>query len=493
MTSSLLRPPPSAEAGDSRFVKLQRLAKSWAMASEEVVSDTIAKLMTLFASRGSRVWLLGSSARASLAIRASVEVDLLTDASTESIASVLADDLVSGASEPIYVASLGELSLPDRLATFGFSIDAIAIDLADGTVTDPHGGVAHLASGSIRTIAAPDTAFRDDPVLLLRFARLVSETGFVASSELRRLATRDAGNILDTRHRHAEWGGELNRLLAGAHIERALQLLLETRLLAFLMPEVAALVGFDKTCSVHHKDIWEHTKLVTQKSTPDPVVRWTALCHDIGKIWTRSVTKGGKVHFFRHEEHGALLFEGIAHRVGLAPALAKRVSYVIENHSRVNLYQDEWTDSAVRRLIRDTGGHLPDLIAFSKADFTTKREAKIAELKRQMTELEVRIERIVREDATPAPLSKGIGVAIMEHFGLRPSRLVGELKRLLEVAIDAGELPARGDDATYLAWFDGQPELLARVAAESTSTERPTPPGSVASSGTRAGIIEAAA
>jgi poly(A) polymerase len=86
-----------------------------------------------------------------------------------------------------------------------------------------------------------------------------------------------------------------------------------------------------------------------------------------------------------------------------------------------------------------------------------------------MAELEVRIERIVREDATPAPLSKGIGVAIMAQYGLRPSRLVGELKRLLEVAIEAGELPARGDDATYLAWFDAQPELVARIAAESAA------------------------
>lgn len=453
------------------------------------MSDTIAKLIPLFTRRGSRLWLRGASARASLLGVSTAEVDLLTDASTTTIAEVLGEECVRGESSPIYVTALGEQSLVERLSSFGYTIDAIAIDTADGTVTDPHGGASHLASGSLRTIAAPDIAFRDDPLLLLRLARLVSETGFAPSSEIRRLATRDAGNILDTRHRHGEWGVELNRLLAGANIERALQLLLETRLLAFLMPEVAALVGFDKTCAAHHKDIWEHTKLVTQKSAPDPVVRWTALCHDIGKIWTRSVTKGGKVHFFRHEEHGALLFEGVAHRVGLDPTLTGRVSYVIENHSRVNLYQDEWTDSAVRRLIRDTGGHLPDLIAFSKADFTTKREAKIAELKRQMAELEVRIERIVREDATPAPLSKGIGVAIMEHYGLRPSRLVGELKRLLEVAIEAGELPARSDDVTYLAWFDAQPELIARITAESAHAARAPSAAGLAPSGD----IEAAA
>ena len=225
------------------------------------------------------------------------------------------------------------------------------------------------------------------------------------------------------------------------------------------------MVGFDKTCAVHHKDIWDHTKIVTQKAVPDLVVRWAALCHDIGKIWTRTVNKSGKVHFFRHEDHGALLFEGIAHRVGLPQWLTDRVSYLIANHSRVNLYQDDWTDSAVRRLIRETENHLPDLLAFSKADFTTKREARIEEMRRLLADLEARILRVAEEDAKEPPLSKGLGNTLMVRFGLPPCRLIGDLKKTLEETIARGDLTARAEDAYYVDWIQDQPALIARIRA----------------------------
>jgi len=239
----------------------------------------------------------------------------------------------------------------------------------------------------------------------------------------------------------------------GRAIEPALQLLFETRVLQFLMPEVAAMVGFEKSCAAHHKDIWDHTKLVTQKASRHLVVRWAALCHDIGKIWTRSVNRNGKVHFFRHEDHGALLFESIAHRVRLSETLTRRVSYLIANHSRVNLYEEDWTDSAVRRLIRQTAGHLDDLLLFSKADFTTKRKSKIAAMQRHLASLESRIAEIHALDAKQPALNKGIGAAIITHFELSPSKAVGDLKRLLEQNIERGELPERADEDVYLSWL----------------------------------------
>ncbi len=349
--------------------------------------------------------------------------------------------------EPLEGRTISE-ALTDR----GLRVDAVALD-AEGAVIDPHGALDDLDRGAIRTVRPPERALRERPALLLRAAAAISATGLPASSDLRRYAHRDAGNILDVPDRRRGWGLELNKLLLGDHVNPALVWLQQTRVLQLLLPEIAAMVGFDKTCAVHHKDIWEHTRIVTNKATGHLVVRWAALCHDIGKVWTRSVNKSGKVHFFRHEEHGALLFESIAHRVGLDADLTERTRYLIENHSRVNLYENEWTDSAVRRLIRQTEGHLQDLITFSKADFTTRRESRIQKMQRTIADLEARIDRIRTEDAKVPPLKKGIGNAIIAHFERRPSRLIGALKHRLETEIEAGNLPERAEDAIYLEWL----------------------------------------
>jgi poly(A) polymerase len=401
-----------------------------------------------------QVWLVGATALDSLHGEPSPHcVELLTDAPPEvcALATAAASQLLPDGGL-VDIETLGQRSLSDALGQRGITLDAVAV-ASDGTVIDPFEGLAHQQAGQIRTILPPDRAFREQPGLLFGLARVIAWTGMTPSTDLRRLATRDSGNILDVTDRPRSWGAELNKLLLGGFVDLALQWLEDTRVLPFVMPEIAAMVGFDKSCAVHHKDIWEHTRIVANKAVPQLVIRWAALCHDIGKVWTRSVNKAGKVHFFRHEEHGALLFESIAHRVGLDPTLTQRVSYLIENHSRVNLYADDWTDSAVRRLIRQTDGHLDDLINFSKCDYTTKRESRIRQMQRLMVEFEVRVARIIEEDARVPPLSKGIGNAIMKRFALGPSRLIGTLKSTLEAQIEAGTLPERAGDDVYLEWL----------------------------------------
>ncbi len=421
----------------------------------------------LLRGHGARVWRTGAAARAAL-VDAPIPawVELITDGDASTCDVVLGT--VASLANPAQVdlTRLDGRPIEDVLRTRGITIDAIAVDSADmAGVLDPFEGRAHLAAGVLRSIAPPDTAFRDHPALLVTVGQVIAWTDFPVTAEVRRTAIRDSGNVLDVPDRRAAWGRSLNGLLLGPSVDKGLQWLQDARVLHFLMPEVAAMVGFDKTCAVHHKDIWDHTKIVTQKAVPDLVVRWAALCHDIGKIWTRTVNKSGKVHFFRHEDHGALLFEGIAHRVGLPQWLTDRVSYLIANHSRVNLYQDDWTDSAVRRLIRETENHLPDLLAFSKADFTTKREARIEEMRRLLADLEARILRVAEEDAKEPPLSKGLGNTLMVRFGLPPCRLIGDLKKTLEETIARGDLTARAEDAYYVDWIQDQPALIARIRA----------------------------
>ncbi len=428
-------------------------------------NDGIEAAISLLAGRGHKSWRLGQAALAAVRGDAAPPyVELVTDAPAAVCAEVLATVRELAEGHALSLEPLGGVDLSELLLARGITLDAIAVD-TEGNVTDPTGGLRHLDDGLIRTLRPPDHAFREQPGLLMRLARVIASTGLRPSSELHRFACRDNGNILDVTDRRRDWGANMNGLLLGPHVAMGLEWLEATGVLSLLLPEIAAMIGFDKTCAVHHKDIWDHTKIVTGKAAPDLVVRWAALCHDIGKVWTRAVNKSGKVHFFRHEEHGALLFEAIAHRFELTGPLTFRVRYLIQNHSRVNLYADDWTDSAVRRLIRQTEGHLHDLLTFSKADYTTRRESRIRQMQRTMAELEARIAHIRAEDAKQPPLSKGIGNAIIEHFQLRPSRLIGDLKTLLENAIDTGELPERSDDDIYLKWLRDSDAAMEKITA----------------------------
>jgi poly(A) polymerase len=183
--------------------------------------------------------------------------------------------------------------------------------------------------------------------------------------------------------------------------------------------------------------------------------------HDAGKVATRTVQKG-KVHFFRHEELGALLMQGVAARFALPQALGERVCYIIANHARANVYASDWTDSAVRRLIRDMGPHLDDVLAFSRSDWTTKRAGRIAEVKSLAQELAERIPTIAAEDAKVPPLPKGLGTAIMQETGLGAGPWLGQVQQWLQVECDAGRLAPLQEPAYYLAAVRaGAPELLA--------------------------------
>ena len=457
-----------------------------AVARDRIPGELL-RLMDAFVAAGHAAWLTGPVAR-DIAAGAAVDprswAELVVDAPRATQAALLATaggppetvdtsrralsahvpvDGAQGSLRRVQIATIRATPPPWRwlrerklsgitldLAAREITIHAFALD-AQGELVDPFDGVADLLARRIRTVLPADRVFCDSAMALLRVARWVSSYDFTPSPELVRFAQRDAGNILDTPR--DQWKDHLDKVLLGPGVVAALQFLYDGRVLQFLMPEVAALVGFHESCPVHHKDIWDHTTKVVAKAERTLIVRWTALMHDIGKIWTRQVTKGGKVHFFRHEELGSLLFEGIAARLRFDPQMADRVAYVIRNHGRVNLYEDNWTDSAVRRLIRDFDVHLDDLIAFSKADFTTKRAWREAELKRQMAELEVRIASIREADARVPPLPTGLGNDMMTRFGLAPGRRIGELKRLLEAAVEAGELAPYQDCAVYLDWL----------------------------------------
>lgn len=259
----------------------------------------------------------------------------------------------------------------------------------------------------------------------------------------------------------------LDRVVMGEDPELGLDTLLENGALAAIFPEVHALVGFGDG-EWRHKDVWKHTKQVVRQSVPRLEVRWASLFHDIGKVKTRSISPEGKVHFLGHAEVGARMFDKSERRLALfspEQALRDTVRWLVLHHLRANQYDPEWTDSAVRRFARELGVHLEDLLCLARADITTKRPEKKRKGLNQIEELSARITRLAAEDAVQPPLPKGVGDFVMKAFGLPPSRVIGDIKRALESAIETGELEPHLPSEEYVEFVAKDPARFGIVGA----------------------------
>ncbi|HVJ17002.1 MAG TPA: HDIG domain-containing protein [Polyangiaceae bacterium] len=250
---------------------------------------------------------------------------------------------------------------------------------------------------------------------------------------------------------------ELDRVMMGEHPDQGLDALLTTGVLDSLLPEVKAMVGFGDG-EWRHKDVWKHTKQVVAQSVPRIEVRYAALFHDIGKVKTRSISPDGEVHFFGHAEVGARMFDKMERREKLFTgdtSLFGSVRFLVLHHLRASQYDGKWTDSAVRRFAREMGEHLEDLLCLSRADITTKRPEKKRRGISLIDELGGRIGHLADLDAEEPLLPTGIGNELMTAFKLPPSRLIGDIKRALEAAVEAGEIEARLEPEAYVE-FVGQ-------------------------------------
>ncbi|NUO55006.1 MAG: HD domain-containing protein [Polyangiaceae bacterium] len=252
----------------------------------------------------------------------------------------------------------------------------------------------------------------------------------------------------------------LDRVMMAPDAEAGLDALLEAGALAALLPEVEAMVGFGDG-EWRHKDVWKHTKQVVRQAVPRIEIRWAALLHDIGKVKTRSISPDGEVHFFGHAEVGARMFDKLHRRMPIFSAeesLRESVRFLILHHLRASQSDHSWTDSAVRRFAREMGPLLDDVLCLSRADITTKRPEKKKRGLRQISELADRVRNLAEEDAKVPPLPSGIGDEIMRVFGLPPSRMIGDIKRAFEAAIEKGELPAAQEAEFYVELLRKEPD-----------------------------------
>ena len=360
------------------------------------------------------------------------------------------------------VVSYGD-SLEGDLVRRDFTVNAMAVRLPELEFVDPHGGLADLAVRVLRTPATPEESFSDDPLRMLRAARFASQLRFDVAPDVVAAMHAMAGRIkIVSAERVRE---ELSKLLAGADPRRGLGLLTDTGLADQILPELPRLrLEIDE--HHHHKDVYEHTLTVVDQAIaleqdgPDLVLRMAALLHDIGKPRTRRFEPGGGVSFHHHEVVGAKMTRKRLKELKYSNEFVEDVSHLVELHLRFHGYgEGEWTDSAVRRYVRDAGPMLDRLHKLTRSDCTTRNRRKAAALSASYDALEERIARLREQEELDAIRPDLDGNQIMELLGVRPGPLVGRAyKHLLELRLDHGPLGEEGAVSALRAWWAEQPE-----------------------------------
>jgi poly(A) polymerase len=324
------------------------------------------------------------------------------------------------------------------LARRDFTINAMAVRLPEGEFVDPHRGLFDLAHKRLRTPLEPEMAFTDDPLRMLRAARFVSTLGMEPAPEvveaMRTLRER-LGIVSAERIRV-----ELTKLLQGDHVDRGLQLVVDTGLADEFFPELPAL-QLEQDPVHRHKDVLRHTLAVVKRCPPDDItLRLAALLHDVGKPATREITADG-VQFHHHEVVGARIAEERLRALRYPEKVVQDVRRLVEMHLRFHTYRLGWTDGALRRYVRDAGPLLDRLNQLTRADCTTQNPKKAKILAELQDDLEQRIARLAEEENLAAIKPPLDGHRVMEQLGIPPGPVVGEaLEYLLELRMDRGPI-----------------------------------------------------
>ncbi len=358
-------------------------------------------------------------------------------------------------------------TLEGDLGRRDFTVNALAVALPGREFVDPFGGLTDLAAGVLRTPATPEESFTDDPLRMMRAARFASQLGFAVAPEvvdaIRAMADRitivSAERVRD----------ELVKLILGDHPRAGLELVVSTGLADHILPELPAL-RLEVDEHHRHKDVYEHSLTVLEQAIalenrigdggPDFITRFAALIHDIGKPRTRRFEGGGRVTFHHHEAVGAKLTAKRMRALRFGSDQVDAVSRLVELHLRFHGYGGgEWTDSAVRRYVRDAGPLLDRLHVLTRADCTTRNRRKAEALQRTYDHLEERIARLAEEEELGKIRPDLDGNEIMEILAIGPGPVVGRAwKHLLEVRLDQGPLDKDAVRAELLRWWKELPE-----------------------------------
>lgn len=355
-------------------------------------------------------------------------------------------------------------TLDGDLARRDFTVNAMALRLLPGgdpILVDPTGGLDDLFARRLRTPSAPQVSFGDDPLRMMRAARFVAQLGFTLDADALAAAQGMAERIGIVSAERV--GEELTKLMLAPDPAAGIRLLVDAGIAEQVLPEVPALqLEIDE--HAHHKDVYEHSLTVLRQAVqlegerghePDLVLRLAALLHDIGKPDTRRIEPGGTVTFYHHDVVGAKLAARRLRALRFDKETVQAVAELVRLHLRFFGYSEgAWTDSAVRRYVRDAGELLERLHILSRADVTTRNRRKSTRLAAAYDELEGRIAVLAEEEELASLRPDLDGEQIMALLGIPAGPVVGEAYRfLLDLRLDQGPLGEEEATRRLTAWW----------------------------------------
>ena len=444
-----------------------------------------------FANAGYRLALVGGPVRDLLLNRLGNDLDFTTNARPQEIKKILkgfADDVwelgirfgtVAAAkdgtnievttyrSEKYQVDSRNPVvefgdSLEVDLSRRDFTVNSMALELTgpQPEFVDPYGGVTDLLRKVLITPGKPEDSFNDDPLRMLRAARFASQLGFVIDpsvlSAMKELAERlsiiSAERIRD----------EFIKILMSKNPRVGITTLVDTGLCEKFLPEIPKLqLEIDE--HHRHKDVYEHTLTVVEQSMaleekiggPNLILRLAALMHDVGKPKTRALIPGGGVSFHHHEVVGSRMTKERLKKLRFEHEVVDDVAKLVFLHLRFHGYGGgDWTDSAVRRYVRDAGHLLPLLHLLTRADCTTRNKKKADLLAENYNHLESRIAKLMEEEELLKIRPDLDGNQIMSILGIKAGPIVGKAYEfLLELRIEEGPLGEERAREELLKWW----------------------------------------
>ena len=472
---------------------MQEVAKALSKLAENTKNTLLDDLGELFDNAGFELALVGGPVRDAILGRAAPDLDFTTNASPEQILKLIAPKAsatwdvgrefgtiaaeVKGERIEIttYRADSYDLksrnptvefgdNLEDDLKRRDFAVNAMALRLPTRTFVDPHNGLRDLGLRTLRTPAGPEISFSDDPLRMLRAARFASQLQFELDPAAfdAMVGMRDRIEIV-SKERVRD---ELSKLLLSSNPREGLEILVDSGLAALVLPELPAL-RLESDEHHHHKDVYQHTLTVLEQAIgyeadygleKDLTVRLAALLHDIGKPATKRLEAGGTVTFYHHDVVGAKLAKKRLTELRFDTGTIKAVSRLIELHLRFFGYSDQqWSDSAVRRYVRDAAEQLERLHILTRADVTTRNQKKADRLAHAYDDLEKRIAELREQEELDALRPDLDGNQIMEILGIGPSKEVGTAYNyLMEIRLDEGSLGPEEAKKRLLEWWQSR-------------------------------------
>ncbi|MEY4009323.1 MAG: hypothetical protein RJA51_1552 [Actinomycetota bacterium] len=342
-----------------------------------------------------------------------------------------------------------------------FTINAMALELTGDApvLVDPYGGAADLMTRTLRTPLSPQESFSDDPLRMMRAARFIAQLQVVPEPGLTKAVTEMSERLSIVSMERVR--NELDKLMVADRPSAGLWFLIDTGLVDSFFPEISAM-RLEQDPIHRHKDVLTHTVAVVENVRPDAspgfdfrITRLAALFHDIGKPKTRGFRSGKGVTFHHHEVVGARMTRDRMRALKYPNEDVDAVSELVNLHLRFHTYQMGWTDSAVRRYVRDAGPLLAELNVLTRCDCTTRNEKKAAVLARRMDELEERIAALAEREEIAAMRPEIDGVRVMELLGIPGGPAVGDaLDHLMEIRMEEGLIGEEAATARLLAWWE---------------------------------------